>query len=162
MNDQEFSILVEASTSIRQILIGMGLKEAGGNYQTVKRRIAALGLKMDHFTGQGHLKGKENTWHPRTPLVELLVENSSYKGSTYKLKKRLLREGFFEYKCYGCRLTEWRGQPIPLELEHKNGRRSDHRLVNLTLLCPNCHALTPTYRGRNIKPRWWNRKTHQA
>jgi predicted HNH restriction endonuclease len=25
----------------------------------------------------------------------------------------------------------------------------DHRLENLQLLCPNCHALTPTYRARN-------------
>ena len=31
-----------------------------------------------------------------------------------------------------------------------NGDRSDNRLTNLRLLYPNCHALTPTYRGRNI------------
>jgi len=46
-------------------------------------------------------------------------------------------------------LAEWLGQPIPLELEHANGDRTDNRLEKLSLLCPNCHALTPTYRGRN-------------
>jgi predicted HNH restriction endonuclease len=48
-----------------------------------------------------------------------------------------------------CELTEWLGQPIPLELHHVNGERTDHRLENLQLLCPNCHALTDTYRARN-------------
>lgn len=31
-----------------------------------------------------------------------------------------------------------------------NGDRTDNRLENLRLLCPNCHAQTDTYRGRNI------------
>lgn len=45
----------------------------------------------------------------------------------------------------------WNGELIPLELEHINGINNDNRLENLTLLCPNCHAQTPTYRGKNIK-----------
>jgi hypothetical protein len=43
----------------------------------------------------------------------------------------------------------WQGQPIALELEHINGDNTDHRIENLQILCPNCHAQTPTYRGRN-------------
>ncbi len=42
------------------------------------------------------------------------------------------------------------GRPIPLELDHINGRRDDNRLDNLRILCPNCHAQTETYRGKNI------------
>lgn len=32
-----------------------------------------------------------------------------------------------------------------------NGDHSDNRLENLQLLCPNCHAYTDNYRGKNIK-----------
>lgn len=141
----------------------VGLVPAGGNYLTIKRRIASLGLPTAHFLGQAHLRGKRNHWHPKQPLHEILVENSAYTN-TDDLKRRLLNEGLLERKCYACHLVWWRGEPIPLELEHKNGNRSDNRLCNLTLLCPNCHALTPTYRGRNVgpegRPRWWNRQTH--
>ena len=52
-------------------------------------------------------------------------------------------------KCYNCNLTNWLGFNIPLELEHINGDNRDNRIENLILLCPNCHALTPTYRGKN-------------
>jgi Zn finger protein HypA/HybF involved in hydrogenase expression len=80
-------------------------------------------------------------------LEQILVENSTFQ--TNKLRKRLLETGLKEHKCENCNNTEWMGKPIPLELSHKNGVNNDHRLENLELLCPNCHAQTPTYRGKN-------------
>lgn len=38
---------------------------------------------------------------------------------------------------------------IPLEVEHIDGDYRNNRPENLTLLCPNCHSLTKTYRGAN-------------
>ena len=38
--------------------------------------------------------------------------------------------------------------PIPLQLDHIDGCRSNNQLSNLSLLCPNCHALSPTDRSR--------------
>jgi len=34
-------------------------------------------------------------------------------------------------------------------VHHKDGDRTNNEYENLTLLCPNCHALTDTYRGKN-------------
>lgn len=51
--------------------------------------------------------------------------------------------------CNHCGLSEWCSQPLTLELEHKNGNNNDDRRENLECICPNCHSLTPTWRGRN-------------
>lgn len=83
----------------------------------------------------------------RYSLDQIFCENSTYKTS--HLLAIILREGYRQRECQRCGLTEWQGEPIPLEVEHVNGISTDHRLANLQLLCPNCHALTPTWRGRN-------------
>ena len=64
-----------------------------------------------------------------------------------KRRERVLREQ--NYACNGCGLTEWRGQPILLQLEHKDGNRYNNVRDNLEALCGNCHAQTPTWCGRN-------------
>ncbi len=51
--------------------------------------------------------------------------------------------------CSVCSLSEWRGQTIPIELDHIDGDCFNNDRSNLRLLCPNCHAQTPTYRGKN-------------
>lgn len=49
-----------------------------------------------------------------------------------------------------CGISEWNGVPAPLQLDHVNGDRRDNRLENLRILCPNCHAQTDTWCGRNM------------
>lgn len=84
-----------------------------------------------------------------TPIDDIL--QGKYPGyQSDKLRKRLLADGYKEHKCESCEHTEWLGVPIPLELEHIDGNPTNHMWDNIELLCPNCHALTETYRGKNI------------
>lgn len=148
-SDNDVVQAVKKSTSLRQTLIKLGLKPAGGNYATLKKTINELGLDTSHFRGKGWLKGEQVSIKVQIPLEKILVENSTYSNSS-ALRQRLIQEGIFIHKCSSCNLNTWKDKPIPLELDHINGDNRDHRLENLRLLCPNCHAMTSTYRGKNI------------
>ncbi|RYE90889.1 MAG: HNH endonuclease, partial [Cytophagaceae bacterium] len=146
--DEEFRQAVAESLSVRQVLERVGLVPAGGNYKTVQARMERLELDTSHFTGAGwNVGARYKACGRKATLEEILVENSSY-AFTHGLRSRLLKEGWKQHKCEQCGLTEWCGQPIPLELHHHNGTNNDHRISNLRLLCPNCHALTDNYRGK--------------
>lgn len=57
----------------------------------------------------------------------------------------------FDNKCSVCGWSEMNPytNSIPLEVEHIDGDYTNNKEDNLTLLCPNCHSLTPTYKGAN-------------
>ena len=144
---QELHDLVVVSKSVAEVCRRLQIKAVGGNYSTLKRKFIEWDIDTSHFTGRGwnvNLKFKPN---PPKPLNELLTEGSNYKS--YRLKNRLIDEGLKSYQCERCNNTKWLDNPIPLELHHINGVNNDNRIENLQLLCPNCHALTDNYRGKN-------------
>ena len=51
--------------------------------------------------------------------------------------------------CEICHISEWQNQPIKLEIDHIDGNKHNNDRSNLRVICPNCHAYTPTYRGKN-------------
>lgn len=148
--DEQFIEAVKTSLSYAEVLRKIGLKAAGSNYDTVKRKINELDLDTSHMTGKVWNQGER--YRPikeARPLSEVLVEGSTWVN-TNNLRKRLLKEGIKKYKCECCGNTEWMGEPIALELHHVNGIKDDLRIENLQILCPNCHAFTDNYRGKNI------------
>ena len=147
-SDDELQSAVAESKSFAEVLRRLGHEPGGRLQASLTRRVLALGLDVSHFIGQGWRRGSRVPVTPAIPLSELLVDGRPY--STSKLKRRLLAAGLKEARCEAYGGEEWAGQRIPLELDHVNGSRDDNRLSNLRLLCPNCHALTSTYRGRNI------------
>lgn len=150
--DEQLAAAVAESTSYRMVLIKLQLIPAGGNYEQIKRRIKELSIDSKHFTGMGWNIGLKFKPNPARPLEEILVIGST--AQSFVLKKRLFAEGL---KRPACELCGWaqvsEDGRIPVELDHVNGNHADNRLENLRILCPNCHSLQSTHRGRNKKIR---------
>lgn len=148
--DEELILAVKESYSYRSVLIKLKLIPAGGNYQQIKTRIAILKLPTDHFTGKGWNVGLK--FRPKTSVnIENILQRDTDVQS-YKLKNRLFQLGL---KRPMCELCGWHETSVdgrvPVELDHINGDRKDNRLENLRILCPNCHSLQSTHRGKNKK-----------
>jgi Zn finger protein HypA/HybF involved in hydrogenase expression len=147
--NEEFKQAVKDNYSVAGVCRQIGIRPCGGNYRIVNRKINDFKLDVSHFSGQGWRKGAKISVRKGIPLSEILVKGSNYQS--FKLKNRLIKEGLKQWKCESCNNEDWMSKKIPLELEHCNGDNTDNRLENLKLLCPNCHAQTDYYRGRNKK-----------
>ncbi|HEY1357518.1 MAG TPA: hypothetical protein VGF21_04355 [Thermoleophilaceae bacterium] len=139
---------MSASYSWAETLRRLGYCPTGGNWRTLKKRVAALGIRTDHF--DPYETSRRRARSTRTPLAEVLVEGSTY--SRGHLKRRLFDEGLKERRCELCGQDEtWRGRTMSLILDHVNGVRDDHRLENLRIVCPNCAATLDTHCGRRTR-----------
>ncbi|MEA2719262.1 MAG: hypothetical protein QOJ39_1126 [Candidatus Eremiobacteraeota bacterium] len=67
---------------------------------------------------------------------------------------RTVRRHIIESVGERCQLCGWCERNrhtglVPLEIEHIDGDWKNNHPENIRVLCPNCHALTPTFRGAN-------------
>jgi len=148
--DEQLIEAVHQSYSVRSVIVALGLVPAGGNYVQVQSRIKQLRLNTVHFTGMGWNKGKRYHTSTRPKVETLLVTGSTVQS--YKLKNRLYEVGLKRPKCELCGWSKSSADGrIPVELDHINGDHTDNRIENLRILCPNCHSLQATHRGKNKK-----------
>ena len=140
INETEFKEVVYSSMTMAQASAKLGL-----HFNTFKRIAVKLGVYNPNQSGKGIKKDMSSITIPLTEILD--GKHPSYQ--TYKLKNRMLKEGILINICSECGISEWNGKSISLELDHVDGVRTNHKLENLRLLCPNCHSQTDTYRSKN-------------
>jgi 5-methylcytosine-specific restriction endonuclease McrA len=169
--DEALRDAVQRSRNAAECLDLLGIVPAGGNYDTLRRRLARSEISTAHWVGQ--VRRSAAVVERRTrPLDDILRRGSGYVCRR-TLKRRLIAAGLLDERCATCGTIEWNGQRLALHLDHIDGDGANWELSNLRLLCPNCHSLTPTYCGRSKgktlrrlvrenPPGWWNRYTRRA
>lgn len=53
-------------------------------------------------------------------------------------------------KCALCGIQEWLGSPLKMQCDHIDGNPENNRYENIRLVCYNCDAQSPTFKGRNL------------
>ncbi|MEU0138121.1 HNH endonuclease signature motif containing protein [Streptomyces sp. NPDC006296] len=140
---------VASSSTMSEVLRRLGLDVVGGQHTHISRRVRALGIDTSHFTAPSR-RGEVRRRHPD----ELLADHGrtlTRRVPGERLKRAMIAMGVPE-RCARCGTgPRWRGHPLPLEVDHRDGDWRNNCPRNLRLLCPNCHATTDTYRGRGTR-----------
>lgn len=129
----------EICTSEHKISINKNRKSKSKICLSCNNEITSYGKKFCSITCQ-------HNYYFEIRLNKLLNgENVPFKSDA--IKKILIHQ--FGYKCFSCKNDKWLGKPITLELHHNDGNYKNNTLLNLSLLCPNCHSFTDNYKAKN-------------
>jgi hypothetical protein len=91
----------------------------------------------------------KHKWETQT--VPRIEEGRGVNSST--LKKYLVEKR--GETCEDCGTgNSWNGKALTLHLDHIDGNSDNNLLVNLRLLCPNCHSQTDTHGSKGMGSRY--------
>ncbi len=139
INDDAFRKACNDSKSMAEAAALLNL-----HFNSFKKRAIELGCYKPNQSGKGLKKTS-----PKIPLSDIIEKGIYPHYQSFKLKKRLIAEGVKKNVCKTCGRSSWLGKQLNLELHHVDGKRQNHKLSNLKLLCPNCHSQTETFRAKN-------------
>lgn len=143
--------LCKDSYSYAEVLRKAGRKQGGGTQATLRKKIEEYQIDISHFTGQRWQESpnqEPQRGREKYSLDEVFIKNSPVTQKV--LRGYIERHSIIEYKCQTCGCDgNWQNGKISLEVDHIDGDNSNNEINNLRYLCPNCHALTETYRGKN-------------
>ena len=137
-SDNELAQFVQESTNINELAVKLGYSpRSGSGNLAVKEMLKIKNFDSTHFLGQNWRK--DNYDYTRFQSNSK-IHSSNALAALIHLRGR---------KCENCGLEQWQGQDIPLQVHHIDGNHYNNVLDNLQILCPNCHAQTDTYAGKN-------------
>ena len=142
ISDETFIEVCRESLTMAQAAARLNL-----HWNTFRKRAIKLNCFRPNKSGKGT---KKPILDDRKIKLSEILEGLHPSYQTYKLKNRLISEGIKNNKCEVCACESlWNNKPLLMELDHIDGDRTNHKLDNLRMICPNCHSQTETYRSKN-------------
>jgi len=153
------------ATNNRRMKRGLGakalmeseIKEAQGKARSAMEAARILGVSYNTYKKYAKLYGIfEDLKNPEGVGIQkgFNIKKGKYslddilKGDypdypVWKLKRRLISNGYMLEKCNECGFEERRitDHKVPLVLDHMDGDRTNHKYDNLRMLCLNCSFL---------------------
>jgi hypothetical protein len=153
------------ATNNRRMKRGLGakalmeseIKEAQGKARSAMEAARILGVSYNTYKKYAKLYGVfEDLKNPEGVGIQkgFNIKKGKYslddilKGDypdypVWKLKRRLISNGYMLEKCNECGFEERRltDHKVPLVLDHMDGDRTNHKYDNLRMLCLNCSFL---------------------
>lgn len=165
LSDEDFQAAIDSSTSISSLARKL-CPEGTALHAQIKQRFHSSKWDLTSWelakAGKGSYAAARSTQSLRERTLKKVLEYevtlfcnpSTFPPSaacgTIQAYNRI--RGWLEYRCQMCgNKGSWLGQEMTLEVDHADGNPKNALLTNLRFLCPNCHSMAPTYRGRNSK-----------
>lgn len=133
------------------------------NKTRVKDKICCRRCGASVHTGRVFCSRTCNQLYKREQVFSEILRSGVVSGSPTAQKRFLVAQQDSSVPCCDiCGITEWRGQPILLVLDHANGDATDNAITNLRVVCSNCDAQLPTYKGKNKGNGMRGKRTRQS
>jgi hypothetical protein len=164
MDYENLKNTITQSRTYSEVLKRLGIRAAGGNFDTLKKYIKKYEIDITHF--EAYKVRNEKLSEFRKNFVKKDIQDYLVEGSDYNrghLKERLYSEKIKERKCEICgQGEEWNGKKMSLILDHINGIWNDNRIENLRIVCPNCNATLETHCGKQKKKKNHEKKISEV
>ena len=131
----ELKVIAKRCFSYRQFARELGY--SSDSTDAVKEVIEKYKIDISHFKGQG--------WNKDNIDYSIFKYGKASKSEVLLRALTILRG----WKCEKCQREEWQEERIPLCIHHMDGNHINNEIDNLQVLCPNCHAQTDNYCGKN-------------
>lgn len=143
--------IVNKSNSISEILRNLGLKQCGGSHTHITKIIKKYEISTSHFNKKISYLVRRHKFTKEEFIEKVLVLNGS-NWQSHSIKLKLFEFNLKERKCEKCgQLETWFNEKLSLQLHHVNSNRTDNGIVNLMILCPNCHSQTTSFSKNKMR-----------